>query len=412
MNNKIIFSCFLASCLEMYDFAVFGFFVPVLHQNYLTFVDKTNALIIGYILFTIGFVFRPIGSLIFGYIGDTIGRKKALTLSVGMMGSSSIMLAFTPSYDSIGIISCYLIVLARVIQGVSVGGEHSGTLIYSMEHSDKKEVNFTGGIVIAGGCSGVLLASLVSNITQLEFMPDNSWRFAFLLGFCLSIIGYFIRKNFSETPEFLKIKELKSNSIPLVEGIKNHYKEFFIVISLSLSNSTFFYLALIFFPNFFNTVIGTNIQYFPTIIIVITIIFAPIFCILSNKIKKTNIICCGFLLTGCVSIYGMNIIKYNPSVTNAIIFFCLYGLCYSSLSATVNVFAIEVFPTKYRFSCGAFSFCLEAALLGGSAPLIGALIMQYKSDFYLYLYIFTITCIGFITAFRYSMVSSLTKNKV
>ena len=204
--KSVIFSCFLAGGLEMYDFLIFGFLTPVIHKNYLSFLDKDTALVVTYAFFAVGFLFRPLGSIIFGYIGDKYGRKKALVLSVSMMGSASLGLAILPSYDLIGISACYLIVLIRIVQGVSVGGEYSGAILYAIEHINKKNIGFVGGAVLCGCTLGVIGAFLSSKFLQNEQLPEYSWRFAFLIGFGLSIVGYFIRKNLRETPIFIANK--------------------------------------------------------------------------------------------------------------------------------------------------------------------------------------------------------------
>jgi MHS family proline/betaine transporter-like MFS transporter len=138
-------------------------------------------------LFATGFLFRPLGALIFGYIGDKYGRKKSLVLSVSLTGAASLGMCLVPSYDLIGVASCYIIVLIRVIQGISVGGEYSGAIIFAVEHFDNKKAGFVGSFIVSGCLCGVLLATLVSSIVKLPYVPEYSWRFAFLLGFFLSI---------------------------------------------------------------------------------------------------------------------------------------------------------------------------------------------------------------------------------
>jgi MFS transporter, MHS family, proline/betaine transporter len=209
MNNTLtkplIFSCFFAGCLEIYDFVIFGLLAPVIYKNYLSFLDETTGLIVTYMLFAVGFLFRPIGSIIFGYIGDKYGRKKSLVLSLSFMGTASLGLSILPSYEQIGILSCYLIVLIRIIQGISVGGEFSGVAIYAIEHTNKRSMGSVGAIIFTGVMSGVLIATFVGSLLQNPKFPEYSWRFAFLIGFGLSIIGYFIRKRLKETPVFINV---------------------------------------------------------------------------------------------------------------------------------------------------------------------------------------------------------------
>ena len=132
LPKSTIISCFLAGCLEMYDFAIFGFFTVLLNKEYLSLLDKNNSLIITYALFAVGFIFRPIGSIVFGYIGDKYGRKPSLVISVTMMGIASLGMFLLPPYNMIGVSACYIIALVRIMQGLSVGGEYNGAILYAM----------------------------------------------------------------------------------------------------------------------------------------------------------------------------------------------------------------------------------------------------------------------------------------
>ena len=132
LSKKIIVTCFLAGLLEIYDFTIFGMVIEKLKSNYFVFLFPTSALLVTYSLFAVGFFFRPLGSLIFGYIGDRFGRKISLVISVTMMGLASLGFCLLPNYESIGIISCYLLVFFRIIQGISVGGEYNGAIIFAI----------------------------------------------------------------------------------------------------------------------------------------------------------------------------------------------------------------------------------------------------------------------------------------
>jgi len=397
LSKKVMGSCFLAACLEMYDFAIFGFFSSVLHSNYLSFLDKKNAMIIAYALFAVGFIFRPLGSLIFGYIGDVYGRRIALILSVSFMGSASLAMFLMPSYAMIGILSCYLIALIRIVQGISVGGEYSGALIYAVEHFNKKKSGLVGGVVICGCITGVLLASIVSKILQNPELPEYSWRFAFLLGFGLSAIGYFIRKNLLETPEFKRLGSSRVK-VPLIAGLKNYTTECIGTIFAAASLGINFYFILIFLPGYINKLTGLDVKFYPTLTTVILIILSPMFGWLSDKLNRAQMLKWSMLAISCYSFVGLQLVALYPTYSSALLFFCGHAIIFSIQASTANIFIIEVFPPQCRFSCASVCYSLGMGVVGGTSPLLASLILDKFDNptFYLSSYITMISFLGYV----------------
>ena len=402
MNNSkltkpVIFSCFFAGCLEMYDFVIFGFLAPVIHKNYLSFLDETTGLIIAYMFFAVGFICRPIGAIIFGYIGDKYGRKKALVLSVSLMGSASLCLSLLPKYDDIGIVACYLIALIRVVQGISVGGEYSGAAIYAIEHTNKSNMGVVGSTVLAGTTLGVLLATIISNLLQDPELPEYSWRFAFLLGFGLAIIGYFIRKKLGESPLFAKEKEkIQIQKIPLFYGLKKYKTQFISAILLSGANNANYYFALVFIPSYFKTEGASSIDFNNWWLACFMLFLEPTFGWLSDKWSRNKII---IGVCSCLAIYNLFfldlLITYATSMIG-IMSIILSAVLLSTSVSTVNVFVLQIFPTECRYSCGALSYSIGAAVFGGTTPLVCSLITEHigNKPIYFGVYIALISLLG------------------
>lgn len=399
MSSKVIFSCFLAGCLEVYDFTIFGFLASTIHKNYLSFMDSEGALIVTYGLFAVGFIFRPIGSIIFGYVGDKFGRKKGLILSVSIMGLSSLSMFLLPTYNLIGITSCYLIVLIRALQGISLGGEYSGAIIYAIEHVDKKRVGLVGAFVVSGCLLGVMLAKFVVSILESPSLPEYSWRFAFLMGFCLSLIGYFIRNNLAESPEFIKLAKSKEGyaKIPLIEGIKAYPIEILAIIILIGTNGVNFYFVVIFLPDYLNKTNGIDIGNLSLLTTIIPAIFAPIVGWISDKLSRGIVLITGLGLLILYTTFSLPIILQSANIQIIGLLILGYALLFSIQSGTVNTFSVEIFPTKYRFSCGAFCYAMGMALIGGTSPMIATILSNNKNGiYYLEFYVVGMTIIGFI----------------
>ena len=376
ITKPVMISCFFAGCLEMYDFVIFGFLAPVIHANYLSFLDEGTGLIIAYLLFAVGFVCRPIGAIIFGHIGDKYGRKKALVISMSLMGTASLALSLLPKYSDIGVTACYLIAFIRIIQGISVGGEYSGAAIYAIEHTNKANIGAVGSTVLAGTTLGVLLATFINNILENPNLPDYSWRFAFLLGFGLSIIGYFIRRKLSESPLFCIDNTIKQKEKPLIYGLKRFKKQFIAAVLLSGANNANYYFALVFVPNYFKTQVDASIEFNNWMLACFMLLLEPTFGWLSDKWGRNKVLVIICLIFSVYNLFFLDLLIYTSGSILSVILIILTAILLSITVASVNIFVLEIFPVKCRYSCGALSYSIGAAIFGGTTPLVCSLIME------------------------------------
>ena len=187
----IIFSSSLGSALEFYEFTVFGFLSAIIAKTYFPSDNPLASLIATFRTFAAGFLARPLGGIIFGYVGDRLGRRLALRLSIMLMGFSTTMIGLIPSYEIIGPMAPIIIILLRILQGISAGGEFSGGLILAVEHSDPKKKNLFGSIVTSSCIVGMLPGAIVSKLVTLEGLPAWTWRLSFLSGAFLSLISFY-----------------------------------------------------------------------------------------------------------------------------------------------------------------------------------------------------------------------------
>lgn len=400
-NNKnlpisVMASCFLAGGLEMYDFLIFGFLSSVIHKNYLSFLDETNALIVTYALFAVGFIFRPLGAIIFGQIGDKQGRKVALIMSVSFMGLASLSMAILPSYQTIGIMSCYAIVIIRIIQGISVGGEYSGAIIYAIEHVNKKNVGIIGAVVLSGCVSGVMLAFLVCKFLQNQWLPEYSWRFAFLLGSGLSFVGYFIRKNLKESPIFQNTKKLVAK-IPLFSSFRSQSLKMLAVVFLAGTSNANFYFAVVFIPNYLKNHLSAENSFSGFSLVTFMFFLIPVVGWLLDRFNRIKIMLISCFLIAAYDLALLPLIV-NATSVQLVIVTMGYAILLSFVFVVVNIVVLEIFPPECRFSCGAISYSIGAALLGGTAPMICfMLVKSYEGNlFYLGGYISLLSILGVV----------------
>lgn len=394
LSPKVLLSCYLASLLEMYDFAIFGFLGAVIHKNYLSFMDKEQALFVSYAFFGVGYVFRPLGSLIFGYVGDVFGRKKSLVTSVSIMGFASLIMFLLPPFEYIGLTACYIIVLVRILQGVSVGGEFTGAIVFAVEHSKKNRAGFVAAIVPAGASSGILLANYVTTILSNPDLPDYSWRFAFLLGFMLALLGYFIRKRLSDTPEFVKIKKSR---MPLIEGLKSHKTEALTTLCASAASGAIVYFGGVYLFRLLQEVRPEgNFSFVPLMVNGIVVMFLPIFGYLSDFFERRYFVAVSTLLTGMYILNCLGQILRLDDMNLLIVGIIIYSLLNAAMTASINIFVVELFPARFRMSCSGVFYSLGMGFVGGTVPMVSAYLMKTHTEGVMYIayYLSSVCVIG------------------
>lgn len=278
--------------------------------------------------------------------------------------------------------------------------------MFAIEHSDKNKVGRVGAIIQLGSTTGVLMAIFFSGLLQNPNLPEYSWRFAFLVGFGLSVVGYFIRKRLSETPVFIKLKNNNTNSsgaIPLLEGLKLHKIKFLVGVLLAGANTANFYFYLVYVPNYVKALSWLNLGYAGIAITALTIFVAPIVGRAADKYGRFSII---MLATSVATIYGAGFLwcLINTSNLYLIGILLLMGATVVSLMmVSINIFVLEMFPANCRFSCGGVSYSIGAALLGGTTPMVCSMIIEQFGDntIYIGLYISLTSCLGGVASLIY-----------
>src|SRR6185437_2377188 len=208
---RVVIASSAGTAFEWYDFFIFGSLAPVISRVFFASLEPTPALIAALALFAAGFAFRPLGALIFGVIGDRLGRKGAFLITVSLMGGSTFLIGFLPTYAQMGSLAPTLLIILRILQGIALGGEYGGAAIYVAEHSPNAKRGASTGWIQASASFGLLAALLVIVATRTAFGEDAfaqwGWRVPFLASVVLLAISLWMRAKLSESPEFARIRE-------------------------------------------------------------------------------------------------------------------------------------------------------------------------------------------------------------
>ncbi|HLU85496.1 MAG TPA: MFS transporter [Vicingaceae bacterium] len=400
---KAIVGGSIGNLVEWYDWYAYAAFAIYFSHAFFPSGDQTAQLLNTAGIFAVGFLMRPIGGWIFGTMADKIGRKKAMTLSVLLMSFGSLLIALTPTYETIGILAPALLLVARLLQGLSVGGEYgvSATYLSEMATSDRRGfyssfqyVTLIGGQLTALGIQLVLQKFILTE----DQLHDWGWRIPFIIGAILSIIALYMRSSLHETEAFEKnkdenAKEVKNGSI---KELLKHPKALVTVVGLTLGGTLAFYTYTTYMQKFLvNTVLLTKEQ--STLISFLSLfLFAclqPVFGSLSDKIGRRPLLL-GFGVLGTIFTVPLLTGLSNTTSMWGAFFYLIAALIivsgYTSINAVVKA---ELFPANIRALGVGLPYALTVAIFGGSAEYIALLFKQQGVESYYYWYI-TI-CIGF-----------------
>lgn len=378
-NNAILAST-IGTTLEFYDFTLFGFLAPLLSLHFFPQEDPFLSTLYGYTVFLVGYLFKPLGAMLWGHIGDKRGRRTALCSSLSLMGFSTLLMGLLPTYAEIGVIAPILLLLARIIQGLSEGGEIAGGLLFALEHTRSQRKGFAGGIFNGICTSGILLGSFAGYVCTLSNMPIWTWRIPFLLGFCVVLLGIYIRRNTTETPIFQSIKKEEMPVLPLYHGIKTEYRQFIGMLLITGLPSVAFHMNFIYLPMYFKELPGiseTLARLISTIGLSYLILLLPVFGYLSDKFGQATL-----MKLGASIMCGWSLFLFSQlntfSTSNLWVGYFIFSTGLAMFNGPWCAFASEVFHKKHRYSCIGAANTVGGALFGGTAPLIGTLLLKLE----------------------------------
>ena len=371
---KAIFIGSVGNLVEWYDFYAYAAFALYFAGSFFPGSDPVVQQLNAALLFAFGFIVRPIGGWLFGHLGDHYGRRNALMLSVLLMCFGSLLIAITPTYASIGIAAPVMLGFARMIQGLSLGGEYGASATYLSEVADEKHRGFYSSFQYVTLIGGQLVAILVLLLLQQVFLtPDQlrdwGWRIPFVIGALLAIVALVMRRNLHETDDFIAAKKLgrKTSSI---RALMNYPREVMLVVGLTMGGTTAFYTYTTYMQKFLKLSVGlTDNQ--TTLVTAGSLIFAlflqPIYGGLSDKVgRKALLIWFGVMGTLCT----IPLLDSLQATKSAMVAFLLLAAAwlivagYTSINAVVKA---ELFPTNIRATGVGLPYALTVSIFGGTA---------------------------------------------
>lgn len=381
----------IGTTIEWYDFFLYGLVAGmVFGKVFFPNADPFTGTILAFGTYSIGFLARPLGGVVFGYMGDRVGRKSMLVTTLLLMGTSTLAIGFLPTYAQIGIAAPILLTVLRFVQGLGVGGEWGGAVLLALEYSPGSRRGFAASWPQAGVPLGLLSSALVVAVCEGQLSKADfeewGWRIPFYLSALLIVVGLLIRLRIMETPLFAAV--LEKNEVaeaPLSETIRRHWRDILLVAGSRITENAAFYLFTATAISYGDVALGVGSAvmlravYIAALIELVTI---PLFGWLSDRFsrRKTYLVGCVFLLLFALPYYALLDTREPIWIITATVL----GLCvgHAMLYSVQASFIPELFGTKLRCTGASIGYQLAVPLSGGIAPLIAAFLIKWYPNQY------------------------------
>lgn len=358
--------------LERYDLSIYGYFATVLAFKFFP-EDASNAIALSMAVFIISYFMRPFGGIVFGFIGDKLGRKSSFIYSVIFTLLSSLIIAVLPTYGQIGIFACIILLFSRMLQSLCAGGEFGGVGVFIGEHVDKNRPGFYASMVCATGLLGALLSTAIGTISTLSFMPSWGWRIPFIVGVFLTGFAVYLRTRMLETPVFLEIQKNQTLS-------NNPFKDVIFKYKTNILRALFIGgcgHALLYLPIFYINIIykaelhcsSSFILGMNTLVLSFWVLLSPVAGVLADRIGVIRQMS-SVLLIAIIAVLPLFYLFHSSwSISNLVAFQIIMSVIGVFYVAPISGVFTDLFPSNVRHTGVAFGVSLGQALLGSTIPL-------------------------------------------
>ncbi|MEK1886393.1 MAG: MFS transporter [Phyllobacterium sp.] len=375
---RALVATFFGNTLEWFDFITYGILASYIARAFFRSGDAHTALLETFAVFGVGFLLRPLGAVAIGWVGDTHGRKPAFLLSIVTMTVGTLMIALLPPYAMIGMVAPILLLLARLLQGFSAGGELGVAISFLSEWSPPGRRGYFSSFLSMTVALGSLLASAIAAILISLLSPDDmaawGWRIPFLIGGLLGVIGRFIRASVDETPAYRTLRRTVSRTRSSPPIARSDLRRGLVAFGLTIHWTVCFYMFLVYLPIYARVHAGLApalAAWSNTICLLTIATLVPIVGLLSDRFGRRPFLIASCAMIALMTLPALWLILATRSFAIMVGVQLVFGLAIALYSGPAPAFMAELFPTQNRARLSATSYAFAAALFGGFAPFIG-----------------------------------------
>jgi MHS family proline/betaine transporter-like MFS transporter len=379
-TRRAVRAAVIGNVLEWYDFSVYAFVAVIIARKFFPQGDEVTGLLSTFLAYGLGFLARPLGGIILGRVGDTHGRKTALLITIALMAVGTVLVGILPTYAAIGVAAPLLLVLARLMQGFSAGGEWGSSTAYIVEWAPTGKRGFYGSFqqmsVVAGLLLGSAVAALFNTIFTPEQMDSWGWRIPFLLGGILGPVGMWMRRTIDETPAYTKAK---AAPVAATAADESPWTTALRAFGFTIVWTVCFYVLLSYMPTYTQKYVKISASaalWANTAGLLVLMLCIPLMGALSDKWGRKPL-----LLTCCVAFIAIPYPAFSflispASVTQLILVQVVFAILISMFSGAGPAAIAEMFPTRTRSTWMTSGYALAVAIFGGFAPLISVYLID------------------------------------
>ncbi|MEX4004988.1 MFS transporter [Paraburkholderia sp. EG285A] len=410
LHARVLAASLAGSAIEWFDYFLYGT-VAALVFNKLFFpnFDPVVGLLLSYLSFSLTFFVRPVGGVLLSHIGDRIGRKRTLVLTLSLMGGATVLIGCLPTYAMIGSWAPSLLVLLRVIQGVGISGEWGGALLLAYEYAPEHRKGLYSCVPQLGVPLGMLLATLA--MTLMSMLPDSAflswgWRVPFVLSAGLVFLGLWIRRGIGETPEFAAAqKSGRVERAPIVETLRHHWRGVLVATGAKVVETAPFYVFTTFVVSYATGTLSysrVTVLNAITVAAVVTCAAVPLMGLLADRVGSRIVYLGGTLLMAAFAGPYFMLLDLGESWSITLATVVSVGVIWAPIVATLGTIMAKTFSTEVRYTGITLGSQIGAAVAGGTAPLAATWLLRQSSSSWTSIAIYIALCaaVSFVAVAR------------